>query len=410
MAQRARKRRSKQHSNQKVFDHIIYDSVDIKEEKNEWMPIKRSRRRVYRVNKQMFTRQVSDALRSGKFVIKHNYLWDNSQELAIKKYIKRSKKYTVHSGKYKLLVKVLVVYGSKECDVVPEYQVDICGVREYGVYKPFVYTIPELAIMVNYYLLTRAGTHTGCLSATCYGVFSCDLFRGVPVPCSECKLEQCLRCNVEWAVHGYISCETFQHRKAMKEIKDPVVLNGLFNGTIQACPQCYSFIEKDGGCNKITCSTCGEYWCWACGEGGLRHRWYHPYDHYVENPTRHKGKSGNEKRCPVGGEFSPVINQNLIERNIKAYPDRYKIWLEQTSQTKPLTEEKKRLSDDERGDAPANMGRYNWNVVDIFDNDLFNDFLHYDHLPDDDDDGLPDDLPDDDADDLPDDDDDFIRF
>jgi hypothetical protein len=33
----------------------------------------------------------------------------------------------------------------------------------------------------------------------------------------------------------------------------------------KVCPKCATPIEKDGGCNHITC-ICGSHWCWHCGK------------------------------------------------------------------------------------------------------------------------------------------------
>jgi hypothetical protein len=34
----------------------------------------------------------------------------------------------------------------------------------------------------------------------------------------------------------------------------------------KTCPNCKNAVEKDGGCNHITC-TCNAHWCWKCGSG-----------------------------------------------------------------------------------------------------------------------------------------------
>ena len=32
----------------------------------------------------------------------------------------------------------------------------------------------------------------------------------------------------------------------------------------KACPRCSAHIEKNGGCNHITCHKCSFEWCWLC--------------------------------------------------------------------------------------------------------------------------------------------------
>ncbi|KAJ7993397.1 hypothetical protein DPEC_G00272010 [Dallia pectoralis] len=46
------------------------------------------------------------------------------------------------------------------------------------------------------------------------------------------------------------------------------------------CPSCGVAIQKNGGCNKMTCATCGQNFCWLClGRLGNKYAYIHFLDH-----------------------------------------------------------------------------------------------------------------------------------
>jgi IBR domain, a half RING-finger domain len=61
-------------------------------------------------------------------------------------------------------------------------------------------------------------------------------------------------------------------------------MNKLYSGWAanigaHKCPKCHIPIEKDHGCNHMSCPKCSHYWCWTCGLP-VNH-WVHTFS---ENP------------------------------------------------------------------------------------------------------------------------------
>jgi len=74
--------------------------------------------------------------------------------------------------------------------------------------------------------------------------------------CPSCFLSVCPACSEE--SHGDLTCEEshFQRDPAMQEMVNEQL-------GFKKCPNCYSWIEKSGGCNHLQCS-CGAHICWRC--------------------------------------------------------------------------------------------------------------------------------------------------
>jgi hypothetical protein len=70
----------------------------------------------------------------------------------------------------------------------------------------------------------------------------------------ECGFEMCFRCGEAW--HGGTSCSKNFERMYKSWAKDK---------NIQKCPKCKIRVEKDHGCNHMTCTFCKYEWCWICG-------------------------------------------------------------------------------------------------------------------------------------------------
>ena len=103
--------------------------------------------------------------------------------------------------------------------------------------------------------------------------------------CTSCGMSWCIQCGVEW--HLGQTCAQYQADMAIEQ--NGFIGNGLlgnvnelyggmeeqqFQAMYQAqydadkmrtCKQCYRVIEKDGGCNHMTC-VCGYHFCWLCDQ------------------------------------------------------------------------------------------------------------------------------------------------
>mmetsp|Transcript_26669 Transcript_26669/g.50548 ORF Transcript_26669/g.50548 Transcript_26669/m.50548 type:complete len:531 (-) Transcript_26669:991-2583(-) len=92
------------------------------------------------------------------------------------------------------------------------------------------------------------------------------------VPCSNenCHAKCCPRCALP--SHPFTTCSRAMQRHT-----------GMYmaNNNCKRCPSCNSMIEKDGGCNHMTCSQCGHNFCWLCRgnwRSGCKNKFCRPND------------------------------------------------------------------------------------------------------------------------------------
>jgi len=81
--------------------------------------------------------------------------------------------------------------------------------------------------------------------------------------CPKCQTNICFNCSQPW--HGYfVSCNANV---------DLGYSRWAINKSVQKCPKCRIAIEKDEGCNHMTCQYCKHQFCWIC-------RGTYSYGHY----------------------------------------------------------------------------------------------------------------------------------
>ncbi|KAI1612501.1 ubiquitin-conjugating enzyme E2 [Exophiala viscosa] len=108
------------------------------------------------------------------------------------------------------------------------------------------------------------------------------------VPTVRCAHEHsfCFGCTL--ADHRPAPCALV--KKWMKKCEDDSETSNWISANTKECPKCNSTIEKNGGCNHMTCRKCKHEFCWMCMGPWSEHgtSWY--------NCNRFEEKSGAEAR------------------------------------------------------------------------------------------------------------------
>ncbi|KAK4540528.1 hypothetical protein LTR36_009166 [Oleoguttula mirabilis] len=94
-----------------------------------------------------------------------------------------------------------------------------------------------------------------------------DIFR-----CVACRHKACSQCNAAW--HEGEGCGAYMARVKAQPEEEEASAKAL-KKMAKLCPGCSRKIEKNGGCDHITCKVCRHEWCWRCladynGPAGIR--------------------------------------------------------------------------------------------------------------------------------------------
>lgn len=130
-----------------------------------------------------------------------------------------------------------------------------------------------------------------CPAPDCANAVECrarkkDLDRVVPTVSCQCGHQFCFGCILN--DHQPAPCELV--KKWLKKCADDSETANWISAHTKECPKCNSTIEKNGGCNHMTCRKCKHEFCWMCMGLWSEHgtSWY--------NCNRFEEKSGMEAR------------------------------------------------------------------------------------------------------------------
>lgn len=113
-----------------------------------------------------------------------------------------------------------------------------------------------------------------------------ELERIVPTVHCNCNHNFCFGCSL--SDHQPAPCALV--KKWLKKCEDDSETANWISANTKECPKCHSTIEKNGGCNHMTCRKCKHEFCWMCMGVWSEHgtSWY--------NCNRFEEKSGSTAR------------------------------------------------------------------------------------------------------------------
>ncbi|KAL1419596.1 hypothetical protein MTO96_005091 [Rhipicephalus appendiculatus] len=123
--------------------------------------------------------------------------------------------------------------------------------------------------------------------------------------CASCQFVFCIYCRM--AYHGVHPCRSNAGKRALRDdyltatpavkkemekrhgkrtlqiLVEELLSEDWMQENSRKCPRCGVYIEKQDGCNKMTCWRCGTHFCWICGVALIMFR--NPYEHFSDATT-----------------------------------------------------------------------------------------------------------------------------
>eukprot|EP01060_Flectonema_neradi_P001295 TRINITY_DN1075_c2_g1_i2.p1 TRINITY_DN1075_c2_g1~~TRINITY_DN1075_c2_g1_i2.p1 ORF type:complete len:500 (+),score=58.52 TRINITY_DN1075_c2_g1_i2:35-1534(+) len=109
----------------------------------------------------------------------------------------------------------------------------------------------------------------------------------------DCGNRFCFNCLEEG--HSPATCEML--KMWLRKEKDESETANWITANTKPCPGCKANIEKNAGCNHITCKRCGYDFCWVCEQKWSQHgmNWYN-CNFYDENANSDQDKRDTAKQ------------------------------------------------------------------------------------------------------------------
>lgn len=122
---------------------------------------------------------------------------------------------------------------------------------------------------------------------------SSSLKRIIPsVCCTNCKKTFCFACGVTPS-HAPLIC--YLYKIWIQKCKDDSETANWLSANTKDCPSCKSAIEKNGGCNHMTCKSCSFNFCWICRTDWNTHSDNYKCNKFEESKIARKDSSNSAR-------------------------------------------------------------------------------------------------------------------
>jgi len=114
-----------------------------------------------------------------------------------------------------------------------------------------------------------------------------------------CGFKFCFKCHRE--AHAPASCD--QMKQWEQKCQDDSETFNWKTVNCRECPKCTVAVEKNGGCNHMTCRQCKYEWCWVCMRSWKGHNDFYSCNRFEkELLAQQKGKRSKSKRKKIEDE------------------------------------------------------------------------------------------------------------
>jgi len=128
----------------------------------------------------------------------------------------------------------------------------------------------------------------------------------------NCGEEFCFACSAE----HHLPCSCDMLKKWLKKCEDDSETSNWLNSNTKDCPKCSKPIEKNGGCNHMSCP-CGHHFCWVCS-GDFDYKTYsHSCGRYQEDDSTESARKSLEKYLHYYNHWKAHSDSRKLEKDTR---------------------------------------------------------------------------------------------